>query len=110
MKVRPLIQIGMLLSTSTLCAGTLGFVEQYFSDVHFEKGKWDRSAQLPCFAYTATENGAVVEIMRIGTSNSVPFRATKGLKVTVCGNTAALDEGFETGVIAPLPGTQKPAP
>jgi hypothetical protein len=110
MKIRTLTSIGLLLCACDVFAGTLGYVEQYFSDVHFEKGKWDRSLQLPCIAYTATENGAVVEIMRIGTNNSVPFRATKGLKVTVCGNTAALDEGFETGVIAPLPGIQKPAP
>ena len=99
MKIRTLTSIGVLLSFSTLFAGTLGFVEQYFSDIHFEKGKWDRTDQLPCFVYTAKENGSSVEVLRIGTNNLVPFRAAKGLRVTVCGSTAAFDEGFETGVL-----------
>ncbi len=110
MKIKTLTSIGVLLSFSTLFAGTQGFVEQYFSDVHFEKGKWDRTAQLPCFTYTATENGASVEVLRIGTNNLVPFRATKGLKVTVCGNTAAFDEGFETGLPLPKTAVEKPTP
>jgi len=109
MKRRILTSIAVLLSSCTLFAGTLGFVEQYFSDIHFDKGKWDRSAQLPCFNYTATENGAVVEVLRIGTNNLVPFRAAKGLKVTVCGSIAAFDEGFETGALTPRP-AEKPAP
>jgi hypothetical protein len=110
MKIRTLTSIGMLLSSLTLSAGTLGFVEQYFSDIHFEKGKWDRTLQLPCFSYTATENGAVVEVLRIGTNNLVPFRAAKGLKVTVCASIAAFDEGFETGLPLPRTPVEKPAP
>jgi hypothetical protein len=109
-KTRTFISIGALLSLWTLSAGTLGFVQQYFSDIHFEKGKWDRTAQLPCFTYAATENGATVEVLRIGTNNLVPFRATKGLKVTVCGNTAAFDEGFETGLPLPKAAVEKPTP
>jgi len=109
-KIQTLISLGVLLSFSTLRAGTQGFVEQYFSDIHFEKGKWDRTVQLPCFTYAATENGASVEVLRIGTNNLVPFRATKGLKVTVCGNTAAFDEGFETGLPLPKATAEKPAP
>jgi len=110
MKIRTLISIGALFSFSTLSAGTQGFVQQYFSDIHFEKGKWDRTVQLPCFTYAATENGASVEVLRIGTNNLVPFRATKGLKVTVCGSTAAFDEGFETGLPLPKAALEKPAP
>jgi hypothetical protein len=41
-------------------------------------------------------------------SNLVSFKATKGLKVTVCGPIAAFDEGFEAGAPVPLPGKQKP--
>lgn len=110
MKIKTLISIGVLFSLWTLSAGTLGFVQQHFSDIHFEKGKWDRTVQLPCFTYTATENAATVEVLRIGTNNLVPFRATKGLKVTVCYNTAAFDEGFETGLPLPKVTAEKPAP
>jgi hypothetical protein len=86
-----------LVSALALFADTLGFVEQKFSHLNFERARWDRSVQLPCYTYTAKENGAMVDVLRYGTSNLVPFKATKGLKVTVCGSTAAFDEGFETG-------------
>lgn len=92
---------GVLLSL-TLSADTLGFVEQKFSDLTFEKGKWTRSVQLPCYIYTATADGATVDVLRIGSGSLVPFKATKGLKVSVCGSTAAFDEGFQPG--PPLPG------
>ncbi len=78
-------------------ADTLGFVQQKFSDLHFEKGKWTRSVQLPCSTYVAQTDGAVVEVLRIGMGNLVPFKAKKGLAVTVCGSVVSLDEGFETG-------------
>jgi hypothetical protein len=86
-----------LLFLTTLGADTLGFVEQKFSDLHFEKGRWSRTVQLPCYTYTAQVDGAVVEVLRFGMGNLVPFKAAKGLKVTVCGSVAAFDEGFETG-------------
>lgn len=88
---------GCVFLLSTMGADTLGFVEQKFSDLHFEKGKWGRSVQLPCYTYTAQSDGAVVEVLRFGMSNLVSFKAAKGLKVTVCGSVAAFDEGFETG-------------
>lgn len=86
---------GALVISLTLWAESLGFFEQKFSSINFEKGKWNRTEQLPCYTYAAIENGATVDVLRIGTNNLVPFRATKGLKVTVCGSTAAFDEGFE---------------
>ena len=105
------VPLAAILSSCTLFAGTVGFVEQYFSDIHFERSKWDRDTRLPCFIYTALENGATVEVLRIGTNNLVPFRANKGLKVTVCGSVAAFDEGFETGVPTARPlGLDKPTP
>ncbi len=82
---------------NVLGAETLGFVEQKFSDLHFDKGKWSRSSEPPCFTYTALEDGAVVEVLRIGMGNLVPFKAAKGMKVTVCNSTAAFEEGFEAG-------------
>lgn len=88
----------ILLFRSALGADTLGFVEQYFSDLNFEKGNWTRVGQPPCYSYTAREDGATVDVLRIGTSNLVPFKAKKGLTVTVCGSIAAFDEGFETGI------------
>jgi hypothetical protein len=91
------VLIGALLSMTTLGADTLGFVQQKFGDLHFEKGKWSRTVQLPCYTYTAQVDGAVVEVLRFGMGNLVPFKAAKGLKVTVCGSVAAFDEGFETG-------------
>ena len=95
MKVKAWLAIGVVMLSLRLSAEPLGFFEQKFSSINFEKGKWSRSAQLPCYTYTATENGATVDVLRIGTNNLVPFRATKGLKVIVCGSTAAFDEGFE---------------
>jgi len=91
---RRLITIFVLLSLSLL-GETLGYLEQKFNSINFEKGRWTRTEKLPCYVYEAKENGATVEIMRAGTSNLVPFRASKGLMVTVCGSTAAFDEGFE---------------
>jgi hypothetical protein len=89
--------LGALLLSVTLFADTLGFFEQKFSSINFEKGKWSRLVQLPCYTYTATENGSTVEVLRIGTGNLVPFKAAKGLNVTICGSTATFDEGFEAG-------------
>lgn len=86
-----------LLLPILLHADRLGFIEQKFSDLHFEKGKWSRSVQLPCYTYTALQDGATVDVLRIGMGNLVPFNAAKGLQVTVCGSTAAFDEGFEAG-------------
>ena len=94
-KIRSVICV--LLFSSALGADTLGFVEQKFSDLHFGKEKWSRMAQFPCYVYTARTDDAVVEVLRIGMGNLVPFKAKKGLTVTVCGSVAAFDEGFETG-------------
>ncbi|HEY7304675.1 MAG TPA: hypothetical protein VH601_11195 [Bryobacteraceae bacterium] len=96
MRLKLLISFLFPLSI-VLRADTLGFVEQKFSDLHFEKAKWSRTAQLPCYTYSALEDGATVDVLRIGMGNLVPFKATKGLKVTVCGSIAAFDEGFEAG-------------
>ena len=91
-----------VVALSSLYADTLGFVEQKFSDLHFEKDKWNRAAQPPCYTYTARLDGATVDVLRIGMGNLVPFKARKGLTVAVCGSVAAFDEGFETSVpIAP---------
>ena len=96
-----------ILLTGTLGADTLGFVEQKFSDLNFEKGKWSRTVQLPCYTYTAEEDGATVDVLRIGMGNLVPFKAKRGLTVTVCGSTAAFDEGFETGAPIATPVMEK---
>ena len=88
------ISLAALLSLS-LCGETLGFIEQRFVSLNFEKGRWDRTEKASCYVYAAKENGAMVEVMRYGTSNLVPFRGSKGLTVRVCGSTAAFDEGFE---------------
>jgi hypothetical protein len=106
--VRPRILrlVGALLCSLTLFADTLGFVEQKFSHLNFEKGKWSRAEQPPCYTYTANQDGATVDVLRIGMNNLVPFRATKGLRVIVCGSTAAFDEGFE----ASAPGLLKTHP
>ena len=95
----------LLLCALTLSADTLGFVEQKFSYVSFDHGAWDRTAQLPCYVYTARQDGATVEVMRIGSSNLVPFTAARGLTVTICGSTAAFDEGFEAGT--PIAGSSR---
>jgi len=97
MRLMTSVLLASVLLLATLGADTLGFVEQKFSDLHFEKGKWSRTVQLPCYTYTAQVDGAIVEVLRFGMGNLVPFKAVKGLKVTVCGSTAAFDEGFETG-------------
>ena len=90
-----LICVATLLSFS-VWGDTLGYLEQKFNSINFEKGKWARNDKATCWVYTAKEGNALVEIMRFGTSNLVPFRATKeGLTVTVCGSTAAFEEGFE---------------
>ncbi len=89
--------IALLLFTLVLRADTQGYIEQKFSYLTFERNKWDRTAQLPCYIYSAKQDGAVVEILRIGGSNLVPFKASKGLAVKVCGDSAAFDEGFEAG-------------
>jgi hypothetical protein len=97
MRVKILFFMASLVVSALLSADTLGFVEQKFGDLHFEKGKWSRTAQLPCYTYTAQEDGAMIDVLRYGMSNLVPLRATKGLRVTVCGDIAAFEEGFETG-------------
>lgn len=102
MKYRRVFAPAAILLSLTLSADTLGFVEQRFSALTFDQGKWERTAQLPCYTYTAKEDGATVEVLRMGSSSLVPFKATKGLKVTVCESTAIFDEGFELGT--PLPG------
>ena len=87
--------VAALLSLS-VSGETLGYLEQKFNSINFEKGKWTRSEKAACFVYAAKESNSLVEIMRFGTSNLVPFRANKeGLTVTVCGSTAAFEEGFE---------------
>jgi len=88
------IGIATLLSFG-LFGETLGFIQQRFVSLNFEKGKWERAEKASCYVYSARENGALVEVMRYGTSNLVAFRASKGLTVIVCGSTAAFDEGFE---------------
>jgi hypothetical protein len=98
---RIVLLVGSVLLSQTLGADTLGFFEQKFSDLHFEKGSWSRTAELPCYAYAARVDGAAVDVLRIGMGNLVHFKAKKGLTVTVCGSIAAFDEGFETA--APLP-------
>jgi hypothetical protein len=97
-----LVGIGTILALG-IFGETLGFIEQQFHSINFEKGKWTRTEKLPCYVYVARENNALVEIMRFGTGNLVPFRANKeGLTVTVCGSTAAFDEGFEPRAKAPV--------
>ncbi|MBV9034404.1 MAG: hypothetical protein JO182_07915 [Acidobacteriaceae bacterium] len=110
MKVKTLIAAGWLCLSVTLGADTLGFVQQKFGDLHFEKSRWNRTAQLPCYIYTALEDGATVDVLRYGMGNLVPLKATKGLRVTVCGDVAAFDEGFEAGTPAPSRNAQKQSP
>ncbi|MGH9697750.1 MAG: hypothetical protein ACRD5Z_26655 [Bryobacteraceae bacterium] len=106
MKIKPFVSIGVLLFSIVVFADTLGFIEQKFSHLNFEKGKWSRMDKPPCYTYIANEDGAAVDVLRYGMSNLVPFRATKGLRVIVCGSTAAFDEGFE----ASAPGLPKTRP
>jgi hypothetical protein len=107
---KAIIFLGYFVLSTMLGADTLGFVEQKFSDLHFEKGRWSRSLQLPCYTYTALEDGAEVEVLRIGLGNLVPLKAAKGLRVNVCGSTAAFDEGFETGSPISKAGVQNQRP
>jgi hypothetical protein len=99
--------IGLLLASLSSQPATLGFIEQKFTYVSFERGQWDRTVQLPCYTYSAKDDGATVDVLRFGSGNLVPFKAAKGLKVTVCGSTAAFDEGFEAGVPVAAVGTPK---
>ena len=94
---RSALACAFFISPSLSLSDTLGFIEQRFTYMSFERGQWDREVQLPCYIYSARENGAIVSVLRNGTGNLVPFKATKGLKVTVCGSTAAFEEGFEAG-------------
>ena len=65
-------------------ADTLGFVEQKFSHLNFEKKKWSRTDNPPCYTYTANEDGATVDVLRYGMSNLVPeFRARGGWRLPV---------------------------
>jgi hypothetical protein len=98
--------LAWLVLAVPVSADTLGFIEQKFSFVNFERGKWDRAAQGTCYAYSARQDGVTVEVLRIGAGNLVPFKAAKGLVVRICGSTAIFDEGFEAG--API--VNKPAP
>jgi hypothetical protein len=93
--------VGLSLTSILFAGAPLGFVEQRFAYLHFEKDKWTRAAQPPCYIYTAREDNATVELLGIGSSDLVPFRAKKGLTVTACGEVAALEEGFETGAVTP---------
>jgi hypothetical protein len=99
---KPLILIVAALFSSALFAETLGFFEQRFFSINFERNKWNRAEQPPCWTYTALEAGAKVDVMRWGTSNLVPFKASKNLKVVVCGSTATFDEGFAAETTAIL--------
>jgi hypothetical protein len=100
--------LAFLVLSVSLGADTLGYVEQKFSAINFEKGKWTRAGQPPCYSYTAKVDGASVEVLRYGTSNLVPFKAKEGISVTVCGDTAAFDEGFETGTPIPAKSGERP--
>jgi hypothetical protein len=108
MRFKPSIVIVALLLSGTLGADTLGFVEQKFSDLNFEKGRWSRTVQLPCYTYVAQADGATVDVLRFGMGNLVPFKAKRGLTVTVCGSTAAFDEGFETGAPISTQSVERP--
>jgi hypothetical protein len=88
-------------------ADPLGFVEQRFTHVYFERGKWSRHAELPCFVYTANADNAKVEFLVRGGSDLVPFRAKKDGTVTICNSTAAMDEGFEAGRPLRTPSAEK---
>ena len=79
------ILAGLVLVSCLLRAEKLGFFEQRFTAINFEQNKWSRTEQGSCRVYTAAENAAVVNVMRYGTSNQVPFKAAKGLKVVGCG-------------------------
>ena len=44
-----------LLVSLIVCADTLGYVEQKFNSINFEKGKWTRTEKAACWVYTAKE-------------------------------------------------------
>ena len=98
MTTKAWILIAAALAAAPLFADTLGFFEQRFTAINFEKSKWTRTEENSCRTYTALETGAKVDVMRYSTSNMVPFKATKNLKVVICGSTAAFDEGFEAEI------------
>lgn len=85
----------LLAAAFSTTAEPLGWFEQRFSAINFDPHKWSRTAEQSCRVYTAQEDASKVEVLRIGTNNLVAFRASKGLKITICGSTAAFDEGFE---------------
>lgn len=90
------VGVAALLFSFGMGAETLGYIEQKFNSINFEKGKWARTEKAACYLYTAKQSDAQVEIMRFGSSNLVSFRASKeGLTVTVCADTAVFEEGFE---------------
>lgn len=80
MRRKTLALMGALLFSSMLCADTLGFFEQKFSAINFERGKWTRTVQLPCYTYTATENAAAVEVLRVGTAKPRPLQGKARVK------------------------------
>ena len=61
--MKALVCIGALLLCVALSAEPLGFFEQKFTSINFDKGKWSRTEQLPCYTYSAKENGATVEVL-----------------------------------------------
>ena len=98
-----ILAFGVLFFTVTLFADTLGFVEQKFSHLNFEKGKWSRTGKCPV-TRTLRPRTAPRLMSWIRHEQPGAFPATKGLRVIVCGSTAAFDEGFEAS-----PGLRKRA-
>jgi hypothetical protein len=98
MKLRIRAGLGLFMLASGLGADTLGYFQQKFSAINFEKAKWARTLEQGCYSYYAQAAGSEVQVLRYGTGNLVPFKASKkGLMVTVCGDIVAFEEGFETG-------------
>ena len=85
----------LAIPLAALASEPLGLFEQRFSTINFERGKWTRTMEPPCRVYVAQEAGAMVDVVRQGANTLVSFRSGKGLKVTICSDTAAFDEGFE---------------
>ena len=100
--------LAITIGVVTISADTLGFFEQKFTSLNFERKKWSRTIEGACYGYKATEDGATVEVVRFGTSNLVHLKASKGLVVTVCGSTAIFDENFEAGKPPELAGADHP--
>jgi hypothetical protein len=71
------LAVGLILTSALFAGGPLGFVEQRFAYLHFEKDKWTRAAQPPCYVYAAREDNATLELLGIGSSDLVPFRTKK---------------------------------